>query len=280
MAGVGQNSWVSPTSRRISFSQPTKRTFLQDQPYFAISYRVNVTTASAFADANYANQQTQNYLTSQTGPLTSVGGDIIGWEKIPSSLRANFTASTTADLAAFPADWPEVEHLPIAAATAPVSDLSMYASFTVAVVAPLSRGNMTITSADTNDKPIISPNFLQSTTDQQVAIAGFRRARQLAAATGITVGPEYYPGPQVQTDAQILEVLRESTGPIHHGSATCKMGQASDTTAVVNSKAQVFGVTGLRVVDVSAFPFTPPGHTQASVYMLAEKIAAGIKSGS
>ena len=209
-----------------------------------------------------------------------MGGDIIGWEKIPPSLRADFTVSTKADLAIFPADWPEIELLPIAAATAPVTDFDMYASFTVAVVAPLSRGSMTISSADTRDKPVISPNFLQSRTDQQVAIAGFRRARQLAAATGITVGPEHYPGPHVQTDAQILKVLRESTGPIHHGSATCKMGKASDRMAVVNNKAQVFGVTGLRVVDVSAFPFTPPGHPQASVYMLAEKIAAGIKSGS
>jgi choline dehydrogenase len=49
--------------------------------------------------------------------------------------------------------------------------------------------------------------------------------------------------------------------------------------AVVDSHARVFGVSGLRVVDASAFPFLPPGHPQSSVYALAEKIADLIKSG-
>lgn len=61
--------------------------------------------------------------------------------------------------------------------------------------------------------------------------------------------------------------------------------------AVVDSRARVFGVDGLRVVDVSAFPLLVPGHPQSSVCkcssgmielmltfvdMLAEKIADDI----
>jgi choline dehydrogenase-like flavoprotein len=57
------------------------------------------------------------------------------------------------------------------------------------------------------------------------------------------------------------------------------MGVESDEMAVVDSHARVFGVSGLRVVDASAFPFLPPGHPQSSVYALAEKIADLIKSG-
>ena len=44
-----------------------------------------------------------------------------------------------------------------------------------------------------------------------------------------------------------------------------KMGASSDKSAVVDSRARVFGVTGLRVVDASAFPLTPPGHPMSSV---------------
>ena len=79
------------------------------------------------------------------------------------------------------------------------------------------------------------------------------------------------------------------------------MGKARDTDAVVDTKGKVFGVNGLRLVDISVFPFLPPGHTQANVCkqtpnlrstarssadlnalrvdMLAEKLADDIRSG-
>ncbi len=51
-----------------------------------------------------------------------------------------------------------------------------------------------------------------------------------------------------------------------HASCTCKMGVESDGMAVVDSKAWVFGVKGVRVVDATACHFLPPGHPQSSVY--------------
>lgn len=118
--------------------------------------------------------------------------------------------------------------MPLGASNVPVNDSFDYASFTIAVTAPLSRGNVTINSTDTNDPPLISPNWLLSTTDQEVAIQGFKVARDIAKMSGITVGPEFFPGPSVQTDAQILEVLKEITGPIHHAVATCTINPFED----------------------------------------------------
>ena len=43
------------------------------------------------------------------------------------------------------------------------------------------------------------------------------------------------------------------------------MGKKGDPNAVIDAGGKVFGVTGLRVVDASAFPFVPPGHIQATV---------------
>ena len=43
------------------------------------------------------------------------------------------------------------------------------------------------------------------------------------------------------------------------------MGKMGDPSAVIDSKARVMGVSGLRVVDASAFPFLPPGHPSAVV---------------
>jgi len=44
-----------------------------------------------------------------------------------------------------------------------------------------------------------------------------------------------------------------------------KMGQDNDPMAVIDSKARVYGVTGLRVVDASAFPILTPGHPEATI---------------
>lgn len=93
----------------------------------------------------------------------------------------------------------------------------------------------------------------------------------------IIIGDEYHPGSQYKTDEQILEVIRNSVMTIFHASCTCKMGARNDTQAVVDSRARVFGVEGLRVVDVSAFPFLVPGHPQSSVckWILSAVLAFG-----
>ena len=44
-----------------------------------------------------------------------------------------------------------------------------------------------------------------------------------------------------------------------------KMGQANDPKAVADSTGRVFGVSNLRVADISAFPLLPPGHPQSTV---------------
>jgi choline dehydrogenase-like flavoprotein len=43
------------------------------------------------------------------------------------------------------------------------------------------------------------------------------------------------------------------------------MGVETDSMAVVDSHARVYGVQGLRVVDASAFPLLPPGHPQSTI---------------
>jgi choline dehydrogenase len=89
----------------------------------------------------------------------------------------------------------------------------MYATILAALVAPQSRGNITLNSADTNVLPTINTAYLQSPTDQKVAIAAYKRVRQAFASNYMqqtVIGEEYYPGPDVQTDDEILDVSRLS----------------------------------------------------------------------
>ena len=80
---------------------------------------------------------------------------------------------------------------------------------------------MTLNSTDTADNPLVNPAWLSTREDQELAVAAFKRARQVADATGIMVGEEVVPGPGVRTDAQILEYIRGSLASIHHAVATC-----------------------------------------------------------
>jgi choline dehydrogenase-like flavoprotein len=148
-----------------------------------------------------------------------------------------------------------------------------YATILTALVAPLSRGTVSISSADTNVAPLIDPGWLTSSTDQEVAIAAYKRSRAAFAANvtePVLIGPEYYPGSSVSTDAQILATIKKDLMTVWHAACTCAMGKASDSMAVIDSSAKVIGVSKLRVVDASSFPLLPPGHPQSTVCMLLQ----------
>ena len=270
LQGVGQNLW--------------------DQAYFGISFRVNVETSSRLSnDMAYAAQAAKDYLNNQTGPLTTAGA-FIGFEKLPPSYRQNLTAATQSRLnLTFPADWPEIEYLVSSSflgyntnyTDIDPNDGYQYATISAALVAPLSRGNITISSPHATDPPLINPNWLTDPADNEVAIAAFKRIREIwQYMNGTTIGPEYFPGTSnVSTDAEILSFIRESLIQVWHAAGTCKMGKRGDGMAVLDSRARVFGVSGLRVVDASSFPLLPPGHPQATVYALAEKIAEDVLKG-
>lgn len=179
-----------------------------------------------------------------------------------------------------PADWPEVEYL---TSTNAAPDGSSIGRISAALSAPFSRGKVTITSSRISDPPSIDLGWYSdpANVDTQVAIAAFKRIRQaFNKIPNITVGPELSPGPTVQTDQDILTYIRNTSIPLYHAGATCAMGRRNDTQAVVDGHGRVYGVQNLRVVDLSAVPFVPPGHPQATVYMLAEKIAEDIRKGS
>ena len=150
-------------------------------------------------------------------------------------------------------------------------------------IAPMSRGDVSISSASMRDQPLINPNWLTNKTDVEVVIAGFKRLRNIfetSAMNPITIGPEYYPGANVTTDAQILQYIQKAFNTMYHAAASNKMGKPDDEYAVVDSKGRVYGTKNLRVADASAFPFLPPGLPMGTVYMVAEKIADDIKSGN
>lgn len=270
VSGIGPKNTLKKHNITTISALPGVGQNMRDQPILSISYEVNFDTASRLVnDPVYAAQAAQEYLINATGVL-SANPEYLLFEKLPASNRAALSNSTRHDLNQFPSDWPEVEYLPqndVAGnnsnyMTVDPANGKNYASLAAGLMATTSIGNITITSSNMHDPPLINPNWLTTQTDIEVALQAFKRLRLLWGAVNETIGPEYYPGANITTDAAILNNIRDQLSTIYHAAATCKMGKASDPTAVVDSRARVYGVKRLRVVDASAFPFLPPGHPQ------------------
>ncbi|KAJ5153584.1 Glucose-methanol-choline oxidoreductase [Penicillium coprophilum] len=116
-------------------------------------------------------------------------------DKLSPESRSALSETTEDDLSFIPSDWPEREQPPA----------EQCASIAAVLVAPTSRGNVTIRSTDTADAPVINPNWLGTETDQQVAVAAYRRARgffRSGEIASVIIG-ECFPGSDDQTDAAI-----------------------------------------------------------------------------
>jgi choline dehydrogenase len=277
VSGVGPKAMLKRHGIPIVAERPGVGQNMEDHVLVGPSYRVNVITSSSLGDPAVLAKAEKLYNEKQEGILTNSGGDFLAWEKIPAALRSSFSSSTLAALnSSFPGDWPEVEYLSMSGflgyqqnygRDAPTDGFN-YATVSTALVAPLSRGTVGIRSADTADAPVIDPRWLSHEADRAVVVAGYKRVREMFATSAIQpvlIGPEYFPGANITSDEDILHVIRQTVSTVYHAACTCAMGRSNDSNAVVDSKARVLGVSGLRVVDASAFPLLPPGHPVATI---------------
>jgi len=122
-------------------------------------------------------------------------------------------------------------------------------------------------------------NFLSDEADGRVLVEGVKLARRILAQPQFADirGEEMLPGPQVQSDEELLAHLREHAATVFHPVGTCKMG--SDDAAVVTPELKVRGVANLRVADASIMPTLISGNTNAPCIMIGEKAADLIRQG-
>ena len=153
--------------------------------------------------------------------------------------------------------------------------LHTFPAFTASVcnLRPTSRGFVAIASKDATEAPRIAPNYLSTDEDRQVAADGLRLTRQIVAMPALAkyLPEEYLPGPQYQTDEQLVTAAGLVGTTIFHPVGTCKMGTADDRNAVVDTRLRARGLSGLRVVDASVMPTITSGNTNAPTVMIAEK---------
>ena len=146
------------------------------------------------------------------------------------------------------------------------------------VVRPMSRGWIRLASADPLAKPLINPNYLGAESDLVRLKDAVKLGREIfhTKAFADWVGDELMPGPDVKSEADLLEFTKNNADSYHHQAGSCKMGL--DEMAVVDPELRVYGVEGLRVADASVMPVVPSGNCHAAIMMISERGADLIKA--
>ena len=144
---------------------------------------------------------------------------------------------------------------------------------------PTSRGHIRINSNNALAHPIITANAFSTDHDVTEMLAAVKFLRKIAAQPAFAnlVKAELRPGPEVQSDEDMIADFRARSGTVYHPSCTACMGPDA-ATSVVDSRLRVHGVDALRVIDAAAFPNLIAGNTNAPTMMLGWKGAEMVLS--
>ncbi|QGZ96142.1 GMC family oxidoreductase [Terricaulis silvestris] len=199
------------------------------------------------------------YVMQRRGPLTVSAGYAGGFFRTDSALAS-----------------PDIQVHFINFSTSKMGDaLHRFSGFTASScqLRPESRGYVRLKSADPFDAPAINPNYLGTDGDRRSTVAGIKLLRRIMRGPALEpfVKLEREPGPDVESDAEILAYCRQAGSSLYHPTCTARMGE--DPGAVVDSRLRVRGLDKLRVVDGSIMPFVISGNTHAAIVMIGEKAA-------
>ncbi|XP_057669068.1 glucose dehydrogenase [FAD, quinone]-like [Diorhabda carinulata] len=152
---------------------------------------------------------------------------------------------------------------------------------------PKSSGRILLKTIDPEDKPLINSGYFtdEHGEDLQTYLEAIRYVENLLEIP-----------PMKKFDPQIVKVdlpdcdqyeyrsddywrcsLRHLTATTYHPTGTCKMGPASDKTAVVDPELRVHGIKNLRVADASIMPKIVSANTHAPSMMIGHKAGVMIQ---
>jgi len=266
LSGIGNASLLKEHGIDSTIDLKGVGTNLQDHLQIRSVYKVkhaktlNVLTQSWWGKAKIGLE----YALSRSGPMSMA----------PSQLGA-FTKSDPQR------EWANLEyHVQPLSLDAFGEPLHAFPAITASVcnLNPTSRGSVTLKSPDFNVAPAIAPQYLSTDEDRKVAADSLRVTRHIMSQPAMAAyePEEFKPGVKYQTDEELARLAGDIASTIFHPVGTTRMGRDDDPMAVVNSRLQVRGIRGLRVVDAGVMPTITSGNTNSPTLMIAEKAAQWI----
>ncbi|MDP3082704.1 MAG: GMC family oxidoreductase N-terminal domain-containing protein [Rubrivivax sp.] len=140
------------------------------------------------------------------------------------------------------------------------------------LVAPKSRGEVRLKSANPADRPVVDARFLSHPDDVKALAYGIELAREIgnSAAMRDFVKREVAPG-QKLTGQEMENFVRDGATTYFHQAGTCRMGK--DSRAVVDARLRVNGINHLRIADSSVMPRIASVATMAPCVLIGERMA-------
>lgn len=145
---------------------------------------------------------------------------------------------------------------------------------------PKSRGVLRLQSNDVRMQALIDPAYYSNAEDMETMVKGVRIARAIGSSSALARWGtrELMPGKRVYSDESISNYVRKNTITTYHFAGTCSMGTSE--AQAVDPELRVRGVSGLRVADASAIPWTPVSALNAPSMLVGYRTAKLIKNGS
>ena len=159
-----------------------------------------------------------------------------------------------------------------------VSGIGDMIGFSCHLLEQRNRGKVTLANRDPAAQPVVDARMLEDPGDIEAMIAAMKFVEKLAATEPLNkyCGELFSPSPSEDWE----KFARSSFTSYFHGVGTCKMGPASDPTAVVDQQLRVHGMENLWVGDASIMPTVAHANTNLTSMMIGERCAEFIRAGS
>jgi choline dehydrogenase-like flavoprotein len=140
-----------------------------------------------------------------------------------------------------------------------------------------SKGCVALRSARPEDPPIVCFNYLTESDDRDRLRDGVRLAMRVAKSDAFDglVGPPLALSPaDLESDESLDVWIRQALITAFHGCGTCAIGPDADSNAVVDEYGSVHGLDNVRIADLSIVPQVPRAPTNATAFVVGERVAA------
>jgi choline dehydrogenase len=148
---------------------------------------------------------------------------------------------------------------------------------------PRAAGRLALASADPRQQPTIALNYMSHPEDLRRLMAGLRLAWDIAQKPEMAPVISRFAGMDdsiLASDSALAAYVMANVDSFCHAAGTARMGDASDTEAVVDQWCRVRGVDNLWVADASVMPAIPSVPPNLTTIMIAERVAYWLRHGT